>query len=58
MKKYELNNLGNDWIFEAENEEEATKQLIEGVCNAKNINEYLEYCKSVGVDSKIEWTQV
>jgi hypothetical protein len=55
MNKYELNNLGKDWVFEADSEQEATSKYITQVCGAKNLEDYEKYCEEVNVNSKIEW---
>lgn len=57
MKNYMLNNLGKDWIWEANSEEEATKIYIKEVCGAKTIEEYEQYCKEVNCDPRIDWEE-
>lgn len=59
MKKYMLNGLGNDWIYEAENEEEATKQFIDGVGGFSTVEEYEKYCiEDLQCEPEIEWEEV
>jgi hypothetical protein len=58
MKKFELNNLGNEWIYEAETKHQATYLYIKDICGAKTLKEYEEYCDSVAVDSKITWKEI
>lgn len=58
MKDFMLNGLGKEWRWVADTKEEATLMMIEEVCGAKTIEEYEEYCKSTGVDPKIEWVEV
>lgn len=58
MKKYELNGFGKDWIFEGENEEECTKQLIKQCANADTMEQYEEYCEEIGIPCEINWVEV
>ena len=58
MKKFELNGLGKEWIFLGESEEDCTRQLIESVVGANNVEEYQRYCKDVGVSEEINWKQL
>lgn len=57
MKRYELNGLGDEWVFEANSEEEATKNFIWDICRAKTIEQYNEYCREVNVNSEIKWEE-
>ncbi len=57
MKYFMLNNLGLDWIFEAENEDEATFQYINEMCGCSTIKKYEKYCKNAGQDSSLEWEE-
>lgn len=57
MKKWELNGLGKNYVYEANDPIEATMQLMQEICGAKTVAEYCAYCDSVGVTSKIEWTE-
>ena len=57
MALYELNNLGQPWIWEADTEEAATDFYLDD-CLFTSLDEYVTYCKSVGADATIYWTQV
>jgi hypothetical protein len=57
LKYFMLNNLGTDYIYQAENEEEATRQYILEVCNASTIEEYEAYCYSIDRDEQIDWKE-
>lgn len=64
MKKYRLNDLDDNWIFEANNESEASLRLINDVLSKKftNLDEaiekYEEYCVDVNVDPSLDWELV
>ena len=58
MKRFELCGLGEDWIWEAETEEEATLMYIKDVCNAKTVEAYEEYMNSIDQDPTIDWKEV
>ena len=59
MKRYELNGLGEEWIFDAESEEEATSLLIIAVLGRHTtIEEYERYCEDVSTNPQIEWKEV
>ncbi len=71
MKKYELNNLGPDWIYEADNEDEATLKYISDVLTGgtyqfrdirRAMGKYKRYIKNVPQevlkDATITWKEV
>lgn len=65
MKRYELNGLGAEWIYEAEDEEDATAiylgELIHGSSNKRGTIEELQaLCDSVENQSylEIKWSRV
>lgn len=47
-----------DWVFDAHDEEEATRDMIDQVCGAKTVAEYEKYCSEAGVDADITWTEL
>lgn len=58
MKKFELNGLGKGWVWEANNEKEATSMYIYEVCGSNSLKEYISYCHDVHVDPAIIWREV
>lgn len=58
MARYELNDLGKDWVFTGDSEEEVTKRYIKSVCGARSIKAYEKYCKKVDCDPSLNWYEV
>lgn len=59
MSYFMLNNLGKDWIYEAENEKEATKAFLSeiGFKSDYAYENYCDYCQDTGEDNAIKWIE-
>ena len=59
MNVYELNDMGKDWWWAADTEEEATKMYIEAVLfEGVSLQRYEEYCEEMAISSKIKWKKI
>lgn len=64
MKKFMLNDLGKDWVWEAKDEKEDTILYIEDVLQKTFIDKeaalknFKSYCEEIGIDSKLDWKEV
>lgn len=60
MKKFMLNNLGNDWIYEGETEEEAIQEYLDQVLHkGATLKEWEIYCDEIGEkDSQLNMKEV
>ncbi len=57
--KYMLNNLGINWIWEADSKEEATELFCKEFRGSDfTLEEYQQYCKNVGISSELTWKEV
>lgn len=57
MKKYMLNDLGNDWIFLGNNEEEAMQDFFQSI-GVENLEKYLEYCEEVDQHPRLDFIDI
>ena len=64
MKRFELNNLGPEWVWEADDENHASKIYINVILNGSEddrgatMKEWEDHCKDIGIDGKLEWNEV
>jgi len=59
VKRYRFNGLDDAWIFEAENEDEASKAYIEQLLGeGKTFEDYERYMDSIDQYSEINWTEL
>lgn len=58
MKKFELNGMGESWIYEAHSEQDATLKYLDDIIGSNDERQYIDYCESIGVDSRIEWKEI
>lgn len=64
MRKFELNDLGPDWTYEARDEVEASLVFINAVLKGSSekrtatLEEYIEYCEEIGMDAELKWREI
>lgn len=57
MKRYILNG-SYDVVYEAPHKEAATLMYIEKFCGAATMTDYINHCVDIGMQIKIEWTEL
>lgn len=55
--RYELNGLGEEWIWEADSQEDATNKYLKEL-GGYTLETYEEYCMTTGVDPELTWQEV